>query len=216
MWSRWVRGWALDSQIACRNASELSDFVTELVPLETSSPGIKAVILRFSSTRALVIESRRETKFNLQNDVIDEGVLAYEVDTEFGHGEIPIIPVKRIRQISVNLGDSNPPYFDALLKNGETLRYENLFIKLVQSGDRDTIRIASTEFFDSDPKPAPTVSTPAPTVSTPISNSLQRAITCFKGKSVKRVKSVKPKCPAGYKIGLLLTAQGRAVPAGHP
>lgn len=214
MWSRWVRGWASDAQIECKSASDLSDYVRELLPLETSSPGIKAVIVRFSSTRALVIESRRESEFNLQNDVIDEGVLVYEIDTKFGHGEIPIIPVKRSRQISVNLGDSNPPYFDALLKEGETLRYENLFIKLVKSGERDTIQIASKELFDSDPTPTPAASTPTPTPAASAtnlaktsgsheartSNTKHRSIFCVKGSKVKRVKGVRPICPAGYKV----------------
>lgn len=204
MWLRWVRGWASESQILCRQVSDFGELQTDLVPLETSSSGKKAVIIKFSDKRALVIESRRETKFNLQNNVIDEGVLVYEVDTGLGHGEIPIIPIKRNNLLSVNLGGTNPPYFDALLTEGQVLKYENLFIKVLRSGVRDTIRISSTELLESSPTTSTTttsvVSTPpgkggvvAPTVR-------RKSIVCVRGKTVRRVTGVKPVCPVGYAI----------------
>lgn len=209
MWLRWVRGWAADSQIVCKRASEISDYVTDLVPLEASASGTKAVIVRFSATRALVIESRRETEFNLQNDVIDEGVLAYEIDTTLGHGEIPVIPVKRSKQISVNSGDTNPPYFDALLKEGQVLKYENLYLKLIQSGVRDTIRISSTELPESAPATT-TTSTSTTTTSVAVTpprgvgagtkSMRPRFIICVKGKTVKRIRGISPLCPSGYKM----------------
>jgi len=213
MWLRWVRGWASDSQIVCKTAGDFGDFETDLIPIEDAVSGSKAVVIRFSNTRALVIESRRETRFNLQNDVVDEGVLVYEVDTALGHGEIPIIPVKRLTKISVNLGDSNPPYFDALLKNGQVLRYENIYIKVVRSGTRDRIRISSTELVESTTTTtttttSTTTTTTSTTTTTVASGSTgqrsigvpSRTITCIRGRTVKRVRSANPKCPAGFRL----------------
>jgi M6 family metalloprotease-like protein len=203
MWLRWVRGWASDSQIVCKRISDLGDYQTELVPLETSSPGTKAVIIRFSDTRVLVIESRRETKFNLQNSFADEGVLVYEVDVSLGHGEIPMIPVKRMKKLSVNLGGTNPPYFDALLTEGQVLKYENLYVKVTASGKWDTIRISSAELLESSPSTT--------TTSTPILGTLpkeagaaaitarRKSIVCVRGKTVRKISGVKPICPKGYK-----------------
>lgn len=209
MWLRWVRGWAADSQIVCKQTSDFGDYQIELVPLETSSPGTKAVIVRFSGTRALVIESRRETKFNLQNSFVDEGVLVYEVDTSLGHGEIPMIPVKRSRQLSVNPGgDRNPPYFDALLTEGQVLKYENLYVKVTASGKRDTVRISSAELLESSPSTTTTSTTT--TISTSILGTLpgragaaamtarRKSIVCVRGKTVRKISGVKPICPAGY------------------
>jgi M6 family metalloprotease-like protein len=152
MWLRWVRGWATDSQIHCRRASEIGDLEVDLVPVETSASGTKAVVIAFGSSRALVIESRRETKFNLRNDVIDEGVLVYEVDSSLGHGEIPLLPIKLGDKISVSPGgDRNPPYFDSLITEGQVLRYENLYIKFLKSGNLDRVRISTSELVESRP-----------------------------------------------------------------
>ena len=81
MWLRWVRGWASESQILCRQVSDFGELQTDLVPLETSSSGKKAVIIKFSDKRALVIESRRETKFNLQNT--SKLIYDIEIDIDF-------------------------------------------------------------------------------------------------------------------------------------
>jgi len=208
MWLRWVRGWAADSQIECKQVSDFGDYQTNLIPLETSAAGTKAVIIRFSGTRALVIESRRETKFNLRNNVVDDGVLVYEVDTTLGHGEIPIIPVKRSRQLSVDPGgDRNPPYFDALLSEGQVLRYENLYVKVLHSGLRDTVRVSSVELLESAPS---TTTTSTSTTTTSVAGVLperagesattvrRKSIVCVRGKTVRRISGVKPTCPKGY------------------
>ena len=202
MWLRWVRGWASDSQIDCKQSFEIADYVTELVPLEASASGVKAVVVRFSDTRALVIESRRETRFNLQNNVVDEGVLVYEVDTSLGHGEIPIIPIKRLKTISIEPGgDSNPPYFDSLMREGEVLKYENLFIKLLQSGSRDQIRISTSELLESVPTTTTTTTTPtSPTTLARNSKASKKTIVCVRGKTMRRITSLQPKCPTGFRV----------------
>jgi hypothetical protein len=45
------------------------------------------------------------------------------------------------------------------------------------------------------PKAEPTATTTATISPAPI----QKTITCLKGKVIKKVKAVSPKCPAGYK-----------------
>lgn len=166
MWLRWVRGWATDSQIHCRRVAEIEDLEIDLVPVETSASGTKAVVIVFGSSRALVVESRRETKFNLRNDVIDEGVFAYEVDTSLGHGEIPLLPIKLGAKISVNPGgDRNPPYFDSLITEGQVLRYENLYVKFLSSGNQDRVRISTSELMESRPTTPTTTTSSTKTVS---------------------------------------------------
>lgn len=144
-WTKWTLGWLDSSQVLCKLPSAFNNQKVSLLYNEDSKSGIKSVIIPFSSTRALVIESRRETKFNRQSpdDNIDNGILIYEVDTARGHGEMPILPIKRDTRINIKDSHRTPPYYDALLNLGETIQYENLYIKYVSDSTIDQVIISA-------------------------------------------------------------------------
>ena len=138
MWTRWTASWVDDSQVWCVKSNDLVSTQMMLSPNESSLQGIKVAIIPITDTRALVVESRRETKFNTKNASVDEGVLLYEVDTIYGHGDGILLPIKRT---SLLTGDNVPNYYDALLNVGESIVYDGITVKYVSSGDWDTIII---------------------------------------------------------------------------
>jgi hypothetical protein len=108
-------------------------------PNESSFEGIKVVMIPLSSTKSIVIESRRETQFNIDDARLDEGLLVYEVDTTYGHGDGMILP---LRNTSFLQFPGNPPYLDALMKVGETLVYQNLSITYTSKNQWDTFTVS--------------------------------------------------------------------------
>jgi len=69
------------------------------------------------------------------------------------------------------------------------MRVETEFYNSAGSGIKETTEIA-----------VPKVSaTPSPS-SKPLDNAKKVTITCTKGKLIKKVTAIKPKCPSGYKV----------------
>jgi M6 family metalloprotease-like protein len=140
MWTRWTASWVHDSQVWCVKKNDLSKTQIMLSPNESSLDGIKVIIIPITDTRALVIESRRENHFNVNNSHIDEGVLAYEVDTIYGHGDAMILPIKRVSTLS---SDNTPNYYDALLDTGESIIYDGITINYISKDIWDTIILSN-------------------------------------------------------------------------
>jgi len=160
-WTKWTLGWLENNQVLCQSPSEFNNQKISLVYNEDSKPGIKSIIIPFTSTKALVIESRRETKFNRQSsgDNVDDGILVYEIDTTRGHGEMPILPIKRNAKINIKDSHRTPPYYDALLDLGETIQYENLYIKYISNSAVDQVVVSTLPIIEevkSNPEPTST------------------------------------------------------------
>ncbi len=139
MWTRWLAGWVDDSQVWCNKISNMKNSTFMISPNESSFEGIKVVMIPLSSTKSIVIESRRETQFNIDDARLDEGLLVYEVDTTYGHGDGMILP---LRNTSFLQFPGNPPYLDALMKVGETLVYQNLSITYTSKNQWDTFTVS--------------------------------------------------------------------------
>lgn len=150
-WTKFTLDWLDDTQVLCEKPDYFSNYKVTLVPNETIQPGIKSVIIPFSSTRALVIESRRETSFNRQGpgDPVDNGIMLYEVDAARGHGEVPILPLKRKAMLFIKNATNTPPYYNALMYVGETFQYENLYIKYISESSVDEIIISNFPIVES-------------------------------------------------------------------
>lgn len=150
LWTKWTLGWLNEDQVLCQLSSQFINQRVSLVYNEDFKIGIKAVIIPFNNTKALVIESRRETKFNRQliGDNLDDGILIYEIDSTLGHGEMPIIPIKRNSKLTIKNSLRTPAYYDALLDVGEVVQYQNLYIKYVSNVGFDNIIISTSPILD--------------------------------------------------------------------
>ncbi len=142
-WLRFFAGWLPDEKVYCQEKSKISSVDLTLVPLSNSDSGIKMGVVKLKDDRALIIESRRVTKFSCTTQRPLNGVLAYIYDATLGHGQeflIPITPPGRSVQGS---SCNTPGHVDALLHSGESFEIEGVRIEVLSQGTYDRIRIST-------------------------------------------------------------------------
>ncbi len=141
-WSRFLLGWLPEERIYCRRASSIDKLELTLIPLSNNtSQGIKMAVIPLSDTKALILESRRVTKFSCTTFTERNGVLAYVYDARFGHTEdffTAVSPPGRPIE-SYNCGVS--PGSDPLLHEGDEIKIEGLSIKLLLHGAFDKVQV---------------------------------------------------------------------------
>jgi M6 family metalloprotease-like protein len=142
-WMRFVAGWLDDEKVYCQELQKLVSTDLTLVPLSGSKNGIKMAVIPISDSKALIVESRRETKFSCNMPTKKNGVLTYVYDATRSHGEnflIPLTPAGRSNESSSNCPVS--PYPDPILRQGEKMKFEGVMIEVLESKDMDRIRIS--------------------------------------------------------------------------
>jgi hypothetical protein len=141
-WMRFVAGWLDDEKIYCQELKTLNSTDVTLVPLSGSGNGIKMVVVPISETKAVVIESRRETKFSCMMPSKRNGVLVYVYDALLSHGENflnPVTPEGRSNENSPNC--LVVPYPNPILYKGEKISIDGITIEVVDSLNYDKIKI---------------------------------------------------------------------------
>ena len=142
-WLRFVAGWLDDEKVYCQELSTLKNTDVTLVPLSGSGTGVKMVVVPISETKAVVIESRRETKFSCMMSSKRNGVLVYTYDATLMHGENflkPVTPVSRAVEYSSNCPVVGYP--NSILYKGEKISVEGITIEIVDSLNYDKIKIS--------------------------------------------------------------------------
>ena len=146
-WLRVLAGWLDDDQIFCKEASKVDSVEMTLVPLSDSKKGVKLAMLPLSSTKLLIIESRRENKFSCKTTPSRNGVLVYIYDATLGHGEdflIEVPPPNRPNQFdscnSLN-NRSIPANPDFLLREKDKVVVQGLTIEVLRHGNLDKVLI---------------------------------------------------------------------------
>jgi len=147
-WLRFLAGWMPDSQIYCKQANQIEDLRLTLEPLSGAGKGIKLAIIPVSKTKAVLIESRRETKFSCKTKPGRNGVLVYVYDATLGHGEdflIAASPKGRPNQTdscSSQNFRSAPANPDFLLRSGDKVSIEGIQVEVVKIGRQDKILVS--------------------------------------------------------------------------
>lgn len=144
-WLRFVAGWLDDKRVYCKESEKLESTDLTLVPLSGRTDGIKMAVIPVSSSKAVIIESRRETKFSCKMPSKKDGVLVYLYDATLGHSEnflIPVTPPGRNNERSSNCEVSQFP--DPLIYKGEKITVEGIVIEVLQSQDFDKIQLSKT------------------------------------------------------------------------
>jgi hypothetical protein len=168
-WDAMILDWVKPDDVWCSELPTLNTSEVTLVPLEREQKGVKAAMIKLSQSRVLVMESHRKDKWGKFNPGT-YGVTAYIVDTRFdtdrsgeyagvddfkgvkytraanylefpfNHGDY------RAQRISESTGEDYGivPYFSKnyFLYEGESFTFEGVTVKLVKSGDNDTIQIS--------------------------------------------------------------------------
>ena len=141
-WLRFLAGWLSDDQIFCMDASKVDNLEMTLVPLSNTEKGPKFAVLPITATKALMIESRRETKFSCEAPRPRDGVLVYVYDATLGHGADFLTPVSPKVRSDQNFYCNIFPNPDVLLREGDTVVVEGLTVEVLEHGELDRILVS--------------------------------------------------------------------------
>ena len=168
-WDQLVLDWANPEDIWCSDLKTLSNSEVTLVPMEREQEGVRAAMINLSPSRTLVIESHRKDKWGNFNPGT-YGLTAYIVDTRYatdrtgeyagtddGKGvlntrvanyiEFPLRHSQYMMewfngQTGASFGVTPRFSMNYFLYEGESFTFEGVTVKLVKSGDNDTIQIS--------------------------------------------------------------------------
>lgn len=144
-WIRFLIGWMPESRVYCRQFSNLSSLDITLIPLtENKFEGIKLAVFPLSENKALILESRRETKFSCLTPTERNGVLAYIYESNLGHMDDYFKAVAPIDRLEERYDCYASPSRDLLLHEGDKVTYEGITIEVKAHGDFDQIRLTRT------------------------------------------------------------------------
>ncbi len=170
-WDAMILDWVKPEEVWCSEFTALNTSEVTLAPLEREQKGLKAAMIKLAPSRVLVIESHRKDKWGKFNPGT-YGVTAYIVDTRFDtdrSGEylglddfrgIKYTKAANYLEFKFNHGTYfaerfNPdngeswgmvPFFSKnyFLYEDESFTFEGVTVKLVESGDNDTIQISKS------------------------------------------------------------------------
>ena len=167
-WDAMTLDWAKREDLWCTNLSQLTSSEVTLVPMEREQQGVRAAMINLAPSRTLVIESHRKDKWGKFSDGT-YGVTAYIVDTRFNtdrtgenNGTDDFKGTKYTRaanfiEFNVNHGAYRSQWYSTegqdfgiiglfsknyFLYEDESFTFEGVTVKLVKSGDNDTIQIS--------------------------------------------------------------------------
>lgn len=144
-WLRFVQGWLDDDRVYCQSKDSLKESEVTLVPLNQSKPGIKMAVVRLSETKALILESRRVTKFECVTESYREGVLAYVYDANFGHFEDFLVAIEPAGRPLEKTACRSPDTTDSLMRTGDKITYDGVTVEVLQHGTFDRVKISKKD-----------------------------------------------------------------------
>lgn len=140
-WMRFIIGWLGDSQVYCQETNGFTSNEISLVSLDDSKDGIKLVVIPTSSESAIVIESRRPTKYACPIPNLPGGVLVTTYDAKLGNQSYFLkaqYPSDRQPIIRCEVGVTIP---DMFLRTGDSVQVGAYKITVISTGTFDQIRI---------------------------------------------------------------------------
>jgi hypothetical protein len=204
VWEKWILGWISSEQIWCQNLSEKDSAINLSKPAE--NVGIKLVVIRLSPTEVLAIEAR-------ENGVLDYGVtksglLVYKIDFTKNQFEVPITLVPSAEAMSAKISEQ--------IKDWQ--RFKSATLGAFETVDSGSWRIgsASTTTYSvllsknpssvfmadvlalKDKAQAEAQAKAQAEAQAKALASKKITIKCVKGKKVRIVSGLKPKCPIGF------------------
>jgi M6 family metalloprotease-like protein len=145
-WIRFLSRWMSDERIYCKDASKVIKSEITLVPLSNNDPGVKVAMFPISATKALIIESRRETKFSCINPTPRNGILVYALDLSLGHGQdflVPISPLGREKEERATCnGTLSMNSTNLLLLEGDKVSFGGLSVEVLKVSNFDRIVVS--------------------------------------------------------------------------
>ena len=146
-WLRFYARWLPDEKVYCKESRHLVSVEITLAPLSGTEQGLKFAVIPLTATKAVMIESRRVTKFSCTTPTLRDGILVYIYDATLGHGEnflIPVTPPGRVleKDSCGSLNFRSSPTKDELLHESDKITVEGITIEVLLHGNYDRIRIS--------------------------------------------------------------------------
>ena len=98
-------------------------------------------VVKLSESKALILESRRVTKFQCITETYREGVLVYVYDASRGHNEDFFVPVEPAGRPFEKAACFSPDTTDSLLRTGDKVTYEGVTVEVLLHGVYDLVKI---------------------------------------------------------------------------
>ena len=135
-WNRYSQGWLANEQVKCLETKDLSNPVeTLIIPIERDVDGFKALMVPLSSSKILVLESRRSEGVDVLSNE-RSGLLVYTVD-------MTIESIKGGWKTQRRPGSTQPDFSDAALKAGDKITVGSIHIEVLTQGtEGDTVRVS--------------------------------------------------------------------------
>ena len=185
-WVRFLSGWLTSEQVFCLPKDSLSQVQLSLRPLDSEGSGIRLVIIPTSSSEGILIESRRETKFDIPVfDSPRNGILVYKYNGELGHLQnylTPLAPLSSSDDPTAYTGITR-----YIMKEKDLVSDSGIEIEYNSKGDFDKITINKAGAISRPsftPKPQPSPSTADFGVSPEISKGLIERLTETTGQAI--------------------------------
>jgi hypothetical protein len=99
-------------------------------------------VVKLSETKALILESRRVTKFECVTESYREGVLAYVYDATLGHFQDFFTAIEPAGRPLEKTDCRSPDTTDSLLRTGDKITFDGVTVEVVQHGTFDRIKIS--------------------------------------------------------------------------
>lgn len=154
-WESFLLGWISDESVFCADANNLTNSNVKLTPREVSGDGTQMAIIRLSEYEALVVESRRPVGYSEEWPFNVSGLFVYRINTTQENdrsqeccgdtGNDPayskwayfLLPEGQTVQ-SQNVKEAYESY---VVKEGQTVTYNGVTVKLLHSDDYDYVSI---------------------------------------------------------------------------
>lgn len=137
VWNRFVLGVEKDSQIHCKTDAEETTHL--LAPVAWPGDQVEGLVIPLSDTKAIVVESRRRTGYDVLLGQESEGAFVYEVDTSRSgnQGDGPFTSLAPGDVVGGGWVLNSP------LKQGESVEYAGWVITNIESGEfGDVVRVS--------------------------------------------------------------------------
>jgi hypothetical protein len=99
------------------------------------------VVVKLSEAKALILESRRVTKFECVTESYRQGVLAYIYDATLGHNEDFLLAVEPAGRPLEKTACLSPDTTDSLLRTGDKITVDGVTVEVLLHGVFDLVRI---------------------------------------------------------------------------
>lgn len=137
-WDRYLEGWLTNDQISCTEKSALSAAKTVTInSLTEKTVNQKAVMIPLSSSKILVLESRRASSIDNYAHT-QEGLHVFTVDMKVGQLGGGYVTIRRP-------GSTDQVFRDAALRVGDSVSVDGVTIKVIGAGAAgDTVSISAS------------------------------------------------------------------------